>query len=461
MIRKNNNNNLDLGNDDIYKLLLNLSIPAILSMVVAAAYNMVDRIFVGNVNPLGLSSIGVTMPFQIMQMAFVLLIGVGASTLISIKYGQGDLYKAKMLLSSAFKMIVVTEIIITILCLVFLDKIFVILNISDDIYQLSKDYIVIILLGGVPSLTGYCLNNIVRSLGFSKESMIIVIASSLINIVLDWLFVIVLDMQIKGAAIATVISQTFVTLFVLYFFCSKNTQSPIKLEFDIFKRQNLKKDYDDNILSYAKNIISNGLPNFYMQIFGTFVNIALNNSILKYGNDYHLASITIISSISLFFTMIIYGVSQGMQPIVGFNYGNKKIYRSVQSVKISLAFVVFISSLGLLMIEKYPSFFTSFFTRDLNLRQIANHNLKIYLLGLPMIAIHSITTTFLQSVKMPRFSTFLYILRYGGILIPCLMIFPNYLGIDGVYISNAISNIVSGLVALIILYMSVKKIKLE
>lgn len=238
--------NTNLGKDDIYKLLIKMSIPAIFSMVVAAAYNMVDRIFVGNVNPLGLSAIGVTMPFQILQMAFVMLIGIGSSTLISIKYGEQDLYGAKMLLSVAFKMIIVTELIVSIVCILFLDNIFALLNISDELYGFAKDYIIIILITGVPSLTGYCLNNSIRALGFSKESMIIVIISSLMNIVLDFLFIIIFEMGVKGAAIATVISQTFVTVCVLYFFLAKSSYSPIKIEFNLKNIKNPSLDKNTN-----------------------------------------------------------------------------------------------------------------------------------------------------------------------------------------------------------------------
>lgn len=463
--------NSDLGKDDIYKLLIKMSIPAIFSMVVAAAYNMVDRIFVGNVNPLGLSAIGVTMPFQILQMAFVMLIGIGASTLISIKYGEQDLYGAKMLLSVAFKMIIVTELIVSIICILFLDNIFKLLNISDELYNFAKDYIIILLIAGVPSLTGYCLNNCVRALGFSKESMIIVIVSSVMNIVLDFLFIMIFKMGVKGAAIATVISQTFVTICVLYFFLAKSSYSPIKIQFRLKEIKNLgfnlncneiKENIsikDTSYMPYIKSIVTNGLPTFYMQMFGTYVNIILNSSIIKYGNDYHLATITIISSISLLFTMIIYGIGEGMQPIVGYNFGSKQIDRSIKAVKISIVYVFLVAGIGLALIEIFPDFFTSFFTKDKQLVNLASHNLRIYLIGLPMMGIHSITTTFLLSVKKPKVSTILYILRYGGILLPCLIIIPKHLGIDGVYISKALSDVISGICAGLLLYITAKEVQ--
>ena len=220
--------NKDLGNDKISKLLLDMSIPAILSMLVAAVYNIVDRIFIGRINPLGLTAIGITMPFQVVQMAFILLIGVGGSTLISIRYGEKKYDSAEKILYNSLLLIIISELIITIVCIIFMNPIFDLLGVSKDVYGYARDYIWIILIGGVPGLTGYCLNNSVRSLGHAKESMIIVIVSSILNIILDALFIFVFEWGVRGAAIATVISQTTVTVFVLYFFI-KAENIPIKL----------------------------------------------------------------------------------------------------------------------------------------------------------------------------------------------------------------------------------------
>lgn len=298
----------NLGNDKISKLLLDMSIPAILSMLVAAIYNIVDRIFIGRINPLGLTAIGITMPFQVVQMAFILLIGVGGSTLISIKYGEKKYDSAEKILYNSLVLIIISELIISLVCIIFMDPIFDLMGVSKDVYGYAKDYIWIILIGGVPGLTGYCLNNSVRSLGHAKESMIIVMVSSILNIILDALFIFIFKWGVRGAAIATVISQTMVTVFVLYFFI-KAEDIPIK-----FRKKNASFD-----LKAVWEIFQNGLPNFYMNLFGTIVSIILNRFIIDFGGDYHLASVTIISSVSLFITMIIYGISQGAQPLIGYN----------------------------------------------------------------------------------------------------------------------------------------------
>ena len=437
----------DLGNDKISKLLLDMSIPAILSMLVAAIYNIVDRIFIGRINPLGLTAIGITMPFQVVQMAFILLIGVGGSTLISIKYGEKKYDSAEKILYNSLVLIIISELIISLVCIIFMDPIFDLMGVSKDVYGYAKDYIWIILIGGVPGLTGYCLNNSVRSLGHAKESMIIVMVSSILNIILDALFIFVFKWGVRGAAIATVISQTMVTVFVLYFFI-KAEDIPIK-----FRKKNASFD-----LKAVWEIFQNGLPNFYMNLFGTIVNIILNRFIIDFGGDYHLASVTIISSVSLFITMIIYGISQGAQPLIGYNFGANKYHRIVETVKLSSGVIVAISSLFLIFIEFYPKLFVYPYTSDTRLLDITGHNIRIYLLGITFVGIHSIATTYFQSIRRPKISSLLYILRYGGILIPLLYIVPKIIGINGVYLSNALSDTISGVVALIFLYIDIRRL---
>ena len=434
----------DLGNDKISKLLLDMSIPAILSMLVAAIYNIVDRIFIGRINPLGLTAIGITMPFQVVQMAFILLIGVGGSTLISIKYGEKKYDSAEKILYNSLVLIIISELIISLVCIIFMDPIFDLMGVSKDVYGYAKDYIWIILIGGVPGLTGYCLNNSVRSLGHAKESMIIVMVSSILNIILDALFIFVFKWGVRGAAIATVISQTMVTVFVLYFFI-KAEDIPIKL-----RKKNASFD-----MRVVWEIFQNGLPNFYMNLFGTIVSIILNRFIIDFGGDYHLASVTIISSVSLFITMIIYGISQGAQPLIGYNFGANKYHRIVETIKLTSGVIVAISSLFLIFIEFYPKFFVYPYTCDARLLDITGHNIRIYLLGITFVGIHSIATTYFQSIRRPKISSLLYILRYGGILIPLLYIVPKIMGINGVYLSNALSDTISGAVALIFLYIDI------
>lgn len=445
-------NKINLGNDNILALLFRISTPAIISMVVAALYNFVDRVVVGRVNPVGLSAIGITMPFQVVQMGFVLLIGVGAATIISIKYGKGEIKEASDVLFTAFISIVVSQVFLSILCMMFINQIFSLLRVSNALHGLAFDYISIIVIGAAVALTGYCLNNCVRSLGHAKESMFYVTVSSILNIVLDVIFVFVFKWGVQGAAIATIISECLVSFFVIRFFLSE--KAIVRLNFSREYISNFFKE--KRYLNSIKEIISAGTPSFFMQVFGLIVNILLNNSIMKYGGDYHMAAVTIVNSISMMFTMVIYGVSQGMQPIVGFNFGKGDFLRVKKTFIFSLIIVFFVTGIGLAIIQFFPKFLASIFVDDDELSTMTAKILRICLLGLPMIGAHSIASTFMQSIKKSLISTILYILRFGGILIPLLYIFPSQYGINGVYISNAISDISAGAVALIISFVVIK-----
>lgn len=440
---------MDLGRDKISTLLLRLSTPAVLSMFVAAIYNIVDRIFVGRIDSVGLSAIGVTMPFQIIQMAVVLLIGIGASTLISINYGKGDIQTAEKLLFSSFKYFIIVQLVMTALSFVFMEPLFKLLGIGGDLQKQSYDYISIILLGGVPGLLGYCMNNTVRSLGFSKMAMRVVIESSLMNIVLDAIMILGLGMGIKGAALATVLAQTYVTFRVLQFFL-KNKDTPVRLRFDHAITRAAGKQF--------KDIFHNGLPSFYQQIFGTVVNIILNRTIIQYGGSNNLASVTIITSIAMIFTMLIYGITQGSQAIIGYNFGAQQLERSVEAIRMVLKVILVIAVSGLLIIQLFPAILVRPFSTDSELIRLTEHNIRIYMLGLPFIGIHSLTTTVMQSIRRPKISSILYILRFGAILIPALYIIPPMIGIDGVYVANALSDVGSGAVAFYFLLREMRKL---
>ena len=278
----------------ISKLLWQLSIPAILGMLSSAIFNIVDRIFVAKINSNALTAVGITMPVQIIQMAFILLIGIGTSALISIKLGEGKKDEAEDILFIALKYIVIFLLVFAILFMVFLNPILSLFSISEDVMPYAKDYIVIIILGSVIGIPGYCLNNSLRSIGKSKVSMKIIIVTSVMNIILDPIFIFLFKMGIAGAAIATVISQTTLTVYVIYAFI-KREDFAINLKFRRVK--------DEWIL--LKESLRMGLPSFYVQILAAAVNLFLNNSLLKYGTDLDVAALTIMSSIFSFYHMVV------------------------------------------------------------------------------------------------------------------------------------------------------------
>ena len=228
--------NQDLESKKIPALLFQLSLPAITSMLISAVYNIVDRIFVEKISPLALSGVGITMPIQILQMAFVLLIGIGSSTLISIKLGEKKAHEAEVILHQAYKYIMISMALFSLIMILFMNPILDILNVSKEVYPYAKDYIFIMVIGSIFGLPGFCLNNSLRAIGKASISMKIVVSSAVINILLDPLFIFTFNMGVKGAALATVISQTYVTVMVFWLF-AKSKNFPINLKFMIVPRK--------------------------------------------------------------------------------------------------------------------------------------------------------------------------------------------------------------------------------
>ena len=436
--------NQDLETKNIPELLFQLSLPAMTSMLISAIYNIVDRIFVEKISPLALTGVGITMPIQILQMAFVLLIGIGSSTLISIKLGERKKEEAEIILHQAFKYIVLSMAGFSILTLLFLNPILDILQVSPNVYPYAKDYILVMIIGSLVGLPGFCLNNSLRAIGKASVSMKIVVSSAILNIILDPLFIFTFNMGIKGAAIATVISQTYVTVLVLWMFI-KGKDFPIKLRFKMPSNQ-----------SFFKEIMQNGAPSFYMQILATFVNIIFNRAVVQYGSDLYLAAMTIVQAIYSFYHMVLVGIVQGAQPICGYNLGAKKYERVRETLFLSLggAFIISISMFAI--IQLYPSLLSGIFTSDANLLKLTNRSMKIYLFMLPLIGLHTVSSQYFQAVGKPKKASILLLLRFGLVLLPLLFILPRFYGIDGVFISNAISDLVASTVAV---YFIVKELK--
>ncbi len=440
----------NLGEEKVRSLLFKLSVPAILSMLSAAIYNIVDRIFVARIDPLALTGVGITMPLQIIQMAFVLLIGIGSSTMISIRLGENNTEDAEGILFAALKYIFISMILISVPMIIFIKPILKILSVSPQVMGYATDYIVILLAGSILGLPGFCINNTLRSIGQAKTSMIIIIISSVINIILDPLLIFGFNMGIKGAAIATVISQIFVTIAVIGLFIIKK-DLPVNLHF-----VHVKKSYQ-----YLKMIIINGAPSFYMQILGTAVSILFNTSVLKYGGDLYLAAFTIIGSIYSLYHMFIIGLVQGNQPICGFNYGAKKYQRVRESLALTLKISLGISIVLQAALFLFPDMIIRIFTPDRELIRITSQSARLYLLMLPAAGLHTVISQYFQAVEKPRLASILLLLRYGVVLIPMLFIIPRFFSVQGVFISNAISDFVAFLVAAYFIIKEFKKLAFE
>jgi len=439
---------LKLGTERVSKLLWQLSIPAILGMLSSAIFNIVDRIYVGRISSYALTAVGITMPVQIIQMAFILLVGIGTSALISIRLGEGKKDEAEDILYLALKYIVIFLVLFALLFMVFLDPILELLSISDNVIPYAKEYIVIIIIGSIIGIPGYCLNNSLRSIGKSGVSMKIIVITSVMNIVLDPIFIFVFKMGIAGAAIATVISQTTLTVYVIYAFINRK-------DFAI----NLKLRKVNGEFALLGKSLKLGMPSFYIQILAALVNLFINKSLLKFGNDLDVAAITIMASIYSFYHMVVMGLVQGNNSICGYNWGAKQYARVRKSLELALLYSFLLSVFLFLVIILFPQLLVSIFTDDIGLVEITSAGIRYYLCMLPIIGPLTVSSQYFQVVDKTKLSSILAFLRYGVIIVPAILILAPRLGIKGVYISNAMSDGISGIVAII--YIIVELIRLR
>lgn len=439
-----------LGTENISSLLRSLTIPAILGMLSGAILNLADRIFIGRFHPLALTAVGITMPIQILQMAIVLLIGAGSSTLVSIRLGEGKKEEAEDILFLSFKYILILMAAFAAAFLLFLNPLLRLLSVSEAVRPYAEPYILIIVTGGVLGMPGYCLTNLLRSIGKAEITMRAILLSSLLNLLLDPLFIFLFGWGISGAAIATILSQTLLTIYILWYFSSE-TSLIIRLRFKKTK----------NEVTLLTSILKQGSPSLYVQILATLLSLFVNRKFVRYGSDLEVASVTIISTIFTFYNLMIYGLVQGNQPICGYNIGLKRYDRVLESLRLSLTYAFLLSTALFLLVQFLPSALVFLFTKDRSLREITTQGMRLYLMMLPLVGLQTIASQYFQSVGRPLTSTLLSLLRYGVIMIPCTLLLAPKLGVRGIYMSNAVSDFIASLIAIACIVLEIKTLRMR
>ena len=430
-----------LGEVKVSKLLLEFSIPAMIGMMVNTLYNIIDRVFIGHIPGIGnmaIAGVGITMPIMTIIMAFGMLIGIGTATRISINLGMHNKDEAEKHLGNAFTLIFVISAILTAVGLIFMDPILNMFGASENIIVYAEQYIEVIFAGTIFNIIGFGLNHSIRSDGSPKVAMLSMLIGAITNIVLDPIFIFVLGFGVRGGAIATVISQLVSGIWVIYYFIKGKSVLKIKKKY-------LKLD-----AKIVLSIFAIGVSPFSMQIAQCAVQVISNNSLQLYGGDSAVAAMTVINSLSLIFLMPIYGINQGLQPIVGYNYGAKKYDRVKEAVKYSIAAATLIVTLGFLVIEMFPKQLIYLFNNDSELLRIGIHGMRIYLCTFPFIGCQIIITNYFQSVGKVKISMFLSLLRQVIILIPCLLFIPRVLGLTGVWTAGPVSDMLALIITLIL-----------
>ncbi|MEG1311685.1 MAG: MATE family efflux transporter [Romboutsia sp.] len=441
-----------LGTEPIGKLLLKYSVPAIIGMIVNALYNVVDKIFIGNipnVGALAITGVGVTMPIMTIILAFAMLIGVGATANISIKLGQGKKDEAEIIIGNTITLSIIVSVIISIIGILFGDNILQIFGASNATLYYAKSYIDIILLGTIFNILAFTLNNTIRGDGNPKLAAIIMVVGCLTNIVLDGVFIFGFNFGIQGAAIATVISQMVTAIWALMYYIKG--KSNLK-----FRKSSLKLDK-----SLVKIIFAIGSAPFAMQIAASLVQVISNNALKAYGGDLAIGAMATISSIAMIFLMPIFGINQGSQPIIGFNYGAKQYDRANKTFKISLLVAVVIMTFGWLIMQTKPELIVGMFNKDPKLMDITINGAKIYLFMLPIVAISVTGSNYMQSVGKAKSAMILGLLRQVILLIPMIIVLPKFFELNGVWYAQPVSDFLSTIITIVVLVKELRRYKIN
>ncbi|HIT48872.1 MAG TPA: MATE family efflux transporter [Candidatus Coprenecus stercoripullorum] len=430
----------ELGTEKISVLLRQYAVPAIIAMTASSLYNMVDAIFIGHgVGPYAISGLALTFPFMNLAAAFGTLVGVGASTMASMLLGQKNYDIARKVLGNVVVLNFIIGMAFTVVALVFLDPILYFFGASDQTISYARDYMQIILAGNVITHIYLGLNSLMRSAGHPKRAMSATIMTVLLNAALDPLFIFTFDMGIRGAAVATILAQVVALILTVVWFCDK--RELIHFEKGIFR-------LDRRIV---KDSIIIGLAPFLMNFVACFVVIIINMRLKTYGGDLAIGAYGIVNRIVFVFIMIVSGLTQGMQPIAGYNFGAKQMPRVYEVLKKTMIYSTVVLTTGFLICEICPRLVISIFTDDRELMDIAVHGMRLVVAMFPLVASSMVIGNFFQSIGKPRQAIFLSLSRQLIFLIPCLWLLPFFFGIAGVWSSFIVADALASVVSMILL----------
>lgn len=437
-----------LGTEKIGKLLMQYAVPAIIAMTASSLYNMVDSIFIGHgVGTMAISGLALTFPLMNLAAAFGSLVGVGASTLVSVRLGQKDYATAQNILGNVITLNLIIGIGFTILTLLFLDPILYFFGASVDTISYARDYMVIILLGNVVTHMYLGLNALLRASGHPQKAMIATITTVVINTVLDPIFIYGFKWGIQGAAIATILAQIISLAWQFKTFTNKNEL--IHLHRGIYKLRGI----------IVKNTIAIGMSPFLMNLAACFIVILINKGLKEYDGDLAIGAFGIVNRIVFLFIMIVMGLNQGMQPIAGYNFGAQQFHRVDRVLKLTIYGATAVTVTGFLIGELMPELAVSIFTTHEELLRLSARGLRIVVIFFPIIGFQMVASNFFQSIGMASKAIFLSLTRQLLFLVPCLLILPYFYGSTGIWISIPVSDLAASIVAGIMLYRQFKIFK--
>ncbi len=436
-----------LGKESIFKLLVSFSAPAIVGMLVNAIYNVVDRIFVGQaVGEDALAALSFSFPFMTAIMAAAMLVGLGGTSLVAISLGESNPKKAQSILNNVCIFAIILEVIVSVLGYIFLVPLLKMFGTPEGaVMNYAVEYMQIVLAGSIFQGVGFALNAIIRSEGNPKMAMVSMLAGAITNIVFDWLFTMVIRLGVAGAAIATIMGQCATMISVLWYFTKR---SSIKLSLKGYRP-------DFSLLSKVMFI---GLSPALVQFAMATVNILYNNLLMEHGGKIAVSAFAVYNSAMTICFMPIFGINQGVQPIVGYNYGARKYDRMRKAMLYGVTAATIFITICFVLIHLFPEKIVMAFNNSPELIRLGTQALSTNTLAFPVIGIQIIFSNYFQYINKPKASTFLSLSRQCLFLIPTLLIMSNSFGLNGIFYAQPISDLLSAILSVIWVSLSLRKL---
>ncbi|WP_242875979.1 MATE family efflux transporter [Cellulosilyticum sp. I15G10I2] len=431
-----------LENEKMTKLLINLSLPATIGMLVNALYNIVDTIFIGRgIGYLAIGGLTIAFPVQMMVMAIAQMIGIGAASIISRDLGAKDIEKADHVAGNSFLAVGILGILICVLGLIFIDPLLRLFGATDVLLPYAKEYLQVILIGSIYFPFAMSTNNLIRAEGNAKAAMFSMLVGTILNIILDYIFIFPLNMGIRGAALATILSQLASVIYILFYLYGGKSTLKVKLH-------HLKPDW-----TILRETMAVGFPSFARQAAGSIIAIILNNSLAFYGGDLAISVYGVVNRIIMFLFMPLFGIVQGMQPIAGYNYGAKRIDRVKEVLKLSIIATTVFAVFSTLIGQVFPGFIIGMFDNDPELIENGTYALRIVIAMVPVIGVQVIGASLFQSLGKAMPSLLLTLSRQVIFFIPLVLILPRIygLGLLGIWISFPIADFLSTIYTVVLL----------
>ena len=445
---------LSLGTDSLSRLLFRYALPAIIAQVAASLYNIVDSIFIGQgVGPLAISGLALTMPMMNLTAAFGAMIGAGSAALTSIRLGQGNKPAAERILGNVVLLNVVLGVVLMAFGLAYLDELLYFFGASDQTLPYAREYMRIILYGNVITHLFHGLNCMLRVAGYPNKAMNITIIAVVLNAILDAVFILWLKWGIAGSAWATVIAQMLAV--VVQWIHFSDAKSFLRFRGEAFR---LRWDI-------IKNIITVGMAPFMIQSCACVVVILVNNTLGEYGGDLSIGAYGIANRVAFLFTMVVMGFTQGMQPIVGYNYGARAYDRVLKTLWMTVGWSVATTTFGFLLCELFPYQVVRIFVSEdgsgsaTQLIEASARGLRILVLMLPLVGFNIVAGNLFQHIGKPKRAILLSVSRQMLFLVPLIYFLPRYMAADGVWYSIPIADLLSTLLAALLLFQQIRKFK--